>query len=201
MKSTKRIILRLKIEKFIKEQLWQHALVLSIIALFAWLFDKEIEAVCFCLAHFVLRPKMEKQYHKDTTRGCLMLTAAIIFFGILFSIPIGSTLLVSVPLAFFVSWVGYIVQDRIDLQLENKRLRDKANKPFNPETATEAELVERCRRCGLSAENTALAVEFFIKKTPHKILADRYSWQIGTAAIKKQRMKKLLTAELYNDII
>ena len=72
---------------------------------------------------------------------------------------------------------------------------------FNPETATEAELVERCRRCGLSAENTALAVEFFIKKTPHKILADRYSWQIGTAAIKKQRMKKLLTAKLYNDII
>lgn len=192
MKSTKTIIIRLKIEKFIKEQLWQHVLVLSIIALFAWLFDKEIEAVCFCLAHFVLRPKMEKQYHKDTTRGCLMLTAAIIFLGILFSIPIGSTLLVSVPLAFFVSWIGYIVQDRIDLQIENKQLQKNAHKQFNPETATEEELIARCRRCGFSEDNTMLAVEFFIKKTPHKILADRYSWQIGTAAIKKQRMKKLL---------
>lgn len=192
MKSTKTIIIRLKIEKFIKEQLWQHIFVLSIIALFAWLFDKEIEAVCFCLAHFVLRPKMEKQYHKDTTRGCLMLTAAIIFFGILFSIPIGSTLLISVPLAFFVSWIGYIVQDRIDLQIENKQLQKNAHKQFNPETATEEELVARCRRCGFSEDNTMLAVEFFIKKTPHKILADKYSWQIGTAAIKKQRMKKLL---------
>ena len=194
MKNTKAIILRLKIEKFIKEQLWQHALVLSIIALFAWFFDKEIEAVCFCLAHLVLRPKMEKQYHKDTTRGCLMLTAAIIFFGTLFSIPIGSTLLVSVPLAFLVAWVGYIVQDRIDLQLENKRLRNKANKPFNPETATETEPVERCRRCGLSAENTVLAVEFFIKKTPHKILADRLFIDKKSVTTRKKRMKAKLNS-------
>lgn len=189
MKSTKRIILRLKIEKFIKEQLWQHVLVLSIIALFAWFFDKEIEAVCFCLAHFVLRPKMEKQYHKDTTRGCLMLTAAIIFFGILFSIPIGSTLLVSVPLAFFVSWIGYIVQDRIDLQLENKRLRDKEHKPFNTKTATETELVARCRELSFSDENTELAIEFFIRKTPHKVLADRLFIDEKSVTTRKKRMK------------
>lgn len=189
MKSTKRIILRLKIEKFIKEQLWQHVLVLSIIALFAWFFDKEIEAVCFCLAHFVLRPKMEKQYHKDTTRGCLMLTAAIIFFGILFSIPIGSTLLVSVPLAFFVSWIGYIVQDRIDLQLENKRLRDKEHKTFNTKTATETELVARCRELSFSDENTELAIEFFIRKTPHKVLADRLFIDEKSVTTRKKRMK------------
>lgn len=194
MKSTKRIILRLKIEKFIKEQLWQHVLVLSIIALFAWFFDKEIEAVCFCLAHFVLRPKMEKQYHKDTTRGCLMLTAAIIFFGILFSIPIGSTLLVSVPLAFFVSWIGYIVQDRIDLQLENKRLRDKEHKPFNTKTATETELVARCRELSFSDENTELAIEFFIRKTPHKVLADRLFIDEKSVTTRKKRMKAKLNA-------
>ena len=194
MKSTKAIILRLKIEKFIKEQLWQHVLVLSIIALFAWLFDKEIEAVCFCLAHLVLRPKMEKQYHKDTTRGCLMLTTAIIFFGILFSIPIGSTLLVSVPLAFLVAWVGYIVQDRIDLQLENKRLRDKEHKPFNTKTATETELVARCRELSFSDENTELAVEFFIRKTPHKVLADRLFIDEKSVTTRKKRMKAKLNS-------
>lgn len=65
---------------------------------------------------------------------------------------------------------------------------------FNPETATEAELVERCRRCGFSEDNTMLAVEFFIRKTPHKILADKLFIDEKSVTTRKKRMKLKLNS-------
>lgn len=38
-------------------------------------------------------------------------------------------------------------------------------RPFDIDSCTESELRRRCRERGLSAENTELAIEFFVKKT------------------------------------
>lgn len=174
---------RLKAEKFIKEQLWQHILVVSIIVLFAFLLDKKIETICFCVAHFVIRPKFTKQYHSNLTHVCLFITLNIAFFGILLCLPVSISLLFAVPLAFGVVWVGYIAQDRLDLLTP---------KPFNTDTCTESELIARCKQLHFSDENTALAIDFFIRKTKQSIIADRLCIDEKSVTTRKRRMRKKL---------
>ena len=80
-KSTFLLPIRLKTEKFIKEQLWQLLLVVAFVALCAWILEKPIEAICFCTAHIVIRANFDKQYHSSVTRICLFITSLVVFCG------------------------------------------------------------------------------------------------------------------------
>lgn len=181
----KTLAARLKIEKFVKEQLWQHVFVVSMIALFAFLLEKEIEAICFCVAHIVIRPKFNKQYHSMKTNICLMITLSIAFFGILLCLPVNESLLSAVPLAFGVVWVGYIAQDRLDLLTP---------KPFNTDTCTMEELLARCNDLKFNKENTDLAVEFFINRTKQSVIADKLCIDEKSVAMRKMRLKQKLNS-------
>lgn len=79
------------------------------------------------------------------------------------------------------------------------RLSDYAEltkpKPFNVETCTEAELLERCRELRLSEQNTELAVDFFIHKTKQSVLADRLCVDEMSVARRKLRLKQKLNKE------
>lgn len=150
---------------------------------FAWLANKEIEALCFCIAHIVLRPKFKKQYHSNFTSVCLFMTVNIAFLGILFCFPIETSLLSAIPLAFGVAWIGYIAQDRLDLLTP---------KPFNTDTCTESELIARCKQLHFSDENTALAIEFFIRKTKQSVIADQLCIDEKSVTTRKKRMKQKL---------
>ena len=107
---------KLKIEKFFVEQLWQILIVFAFIFSCAWLFDKYIEAILFCVSHLVIRAIFEKQYHCGTTALCMMLSLTIAFFGIMYTFPLELSLLSAVPMCWFISWVGYMAQDRIDFK-------------------------------------------------------------------------------------
>lgn len=107
---------KLRIEKFFKEELWQYTLVIAFIFTYSWMLDKIFEAIMFCTAHIVLRPLYEKEYHKEKTNKCLLVTFAVITIGVLNCLPKSISLLSSLPVASFVCWFGYILQDRIDLQ-------------------------------------------------------------------------------------
>ena len=74
----------------------------------------------FCVAHVVIRQNFEKQYHCGKTCVCLCTTLTIAFFGIMSCFSVGVSLLSVLPMCFLISWVGYIVQDRIDLMAYNK---------------------------------------------------------------------------------
>lgn len=177
---------RLKTEKFIKEQLWQLLLVVAFVALCAWIFEKPVEAICFCVAHIVIRANFDKQYHSSVTRICLFITSLVVFFGILFCLPIRTSLLSAIPIAFTVALVGYLIAYKIEIEQEKVAERKKS---FDLDTCTETELIERCRALRFSDINTELAVEFFIKKTPHRIIADRLCIDEKSVTTRKKRMK------------
>lgn len=63
---------------------------------------------------------------------------------------------------------------------------------FNTDDCTETELIKRCRELHFSEENTNLAIEFFIKKTKHSVLADRLYIEEKSITTRKKRMKALL---------
>ena len=55
----------------------------------------------------------------------MFITLSIAFFGIMYSLPLSISLLSTIPICFLISWVGYVVQDRIDQIAENKALQNE----------------------------------------------------------------------------
>ena len=155
--------LLLKIEKFFVEQLWQLLLVVAFVFICAWLFDKYAEAVMFCVAHVVIRQHFEKQYHCCTTGLCLITTLTIAFFGIASILPVAISLLSTVPICWFISWVGYLSQDRMDALALNKKLKEL----YCDEKVA---FLMKCRNARLSERDTELALMYFYEhKKPKEI--------------------------------
>ena len=153
----------LALEKLFTEQLWQLLIVVAFVLFCAWLFDKYVEAVMFCVAHFVIRKNFDKQYHCGTTSLCLSMTFTIAFFGIASILPVAISLLSTIPMCYFISWVGYIAQDRLDILALNKKLKEIY---YNEKE----DLLVKCRKANLSQRDTEIAVMYFYeKKTPKGI--------------------------------
>ena len=120
-----KIRIKLKLEKFLKEELWQYTLVIAFVFICAWIFNKYIEAILFCIAHIVIRKYFDKQYHSGSIAICIFITLSVTFFGILYTFPLTLSLLSTIPICFLISWVGYIAQDRIDNIRNNKILQNE----------------------------------------------------------------------------
>ena len=121
--KTNKTRLKLRFEKFLKEELWQYTLVIAFVFTCAWLFDKYVEAVMFCVAHIVIRKYFDKQYHSGSIAVCMFITLSVVFFGVAYALPTAISLLSTIPMCFLISWVGYVTQDRIDNIRNNKILQ------------------------------------------------------------------------------
>ena len=67
-------------------------------------------------------------------------------------------------------------------------------KKFDVDTCTTRELLQRCFALRFSAQNVTLAVKFFILKTPHKEIADKFCIDEKSVTMRKWRMKIKLNA-------
>lgn len=67
-------------------------------------------------------------------------------------------------------------------------------KKFDVDTCTTGELLKRCYALRFSAQNVSLAVKFFILKTPHKEIADKFCIDEKSVTMRKWRMKSKLNA-------
>lgn len=174
---------KLKVEKILKEQLWQYVTIIAIVSLFAWLFNKPFETVLFCISHLVLRPIFEKQYHCATTALCLFTTLTIAMLGIYTCLPISISLLSSIPIATFVCWVGYIAQDRIDLH--------KILKP-NLKTMEQCDFERFCNQMKLTKEEMQIANILFRTDLKGSQLYNAIGYsKRQTIRIKKKIINKL----------
>lgn len=195
LKRKTKIKLKLKLEKFIKYELWQHIIVLSFVFFCAWLFNKYVEAIMFCISHTVIRFSFDKQYHCTSIAMCLLLTLTITFFGIMAVLPTSISLLSSIPLAFIISYVGYIAQDRIDRQHEIAYLQDYANnleaRLANKDiyTMSEEELYEHCRSRGLPDDECKIAKLIIIDRLKGCELYDAIGYSERQT---KRKRKKIL---------
>ena len=191
------ISLRLKIKRFIVEQIWVYLIVICSIFLCAWIFNKWIEAVMLSIAHSVIRPAFNKQFHLSRTANCLILTLGILWFSIPITLSITVSLLGSIPVAFGICFLGFLAQDRVDLMKEVKRLdeystnlvRSIAHKDIY--AMSEDELYEHCRNCGLDEEDCKIAYFVVIERLKGKELYDALPY--SQATIKRKRIRILKT--------
>lgn len=186
---------KLKIKDFIIDDLWEYLIVFASIALCAWIFDKWIEAIMFCIAHTCIRNAFDKQFHFNSTAYCSSLTLAIIWFAIPITLPLTTSLLASIPISFLICFFGFIAQDRVDLLIEVKRLENYANElvaKLNHKdiySMNEDELYEHCRKCGLSEEDCKIAYFVVIERLKGKEL---YKTINCSERQTKRKRKKIL---------
>lgn len=116
---------KLKVKRFLKEQIWQLLIVVAFLFISAFVFGKYIESIMFCIAHTIIRNSFNKQYHCNTTILCMTFTVAISWIGISNTLPLGISIISSIPVCFLIAFLGFIAQDRLDLALTNKELQSK----------------------------------------------------------------------------
>lgn len=130
----------------------------------------------FCVAHTCIRNAFDKQFHFNSTAYCLTLTMAIIWFSIPITLPLATSLLGSIPIAFLICFFGFIAQDRVDLYNEVAELNNYVNELLQRlnhkdiYAMNEDELYEHCRNCGLSEEECKIAYFVVIERLKGKDL-------------------------------
>lgn len=185
---------KLKIKDFLTDSLWEYLIIFASIALCAWIFDKWIEAIMFCIAHTCIRNAFDKQFHFNSTAYCLSLTLAIIWFAIPITLPLATSLLASIPISFLICFFGFIAQDRVDLLIEIKKLENYANElvaKLNHKdiySMNEDELYEHCRNCGLSDVDCKIAYFIVIERLKGKELYQAINYSERQAKRKRKEI-------------
>lgn len=184
-KQYERIILAYRIGGFIA--------IVGLLVGFSFLVGKPIEFLLIFLPYFSTKGLYTRQYHSKSLKHCLLLSVGIFSFAVLITAPkeysICASLFIGIMIAFASCKVG-------EAQVKLKAYAElTAPKPFNVDTCTETELLERCKKLRLSEENTALSVDFFINKTKQSVIAERLCVDEMSVARRKLRLKQKLNKE------
>lgn len=162
--NLKQKLLRAKIatRDFIKDDLWVYVIVIGSILLCAWLTNRWIEGIMFCVAHITIRRMFDKQFHFHSSGYCLILTLAIIWMSIPITLPVNLSLLSSIPIAFGICLIGWVVQDWID----NKEMFHV--KQFDIKHLTKEQVIGICNDLSYNKDKQDLAIMFFVEKRTNK---------------------------------
>lgn len=165
-------------------QLAQLAVVLLIGTLNNMLFETAIMIVVF----WISRSTMGKSWHSDRLSVCSMVTFTSFFILTKISLPLEASMFCCILLGMclaFILYKAYGIKVKVD--------RYDAIYAFNLETCTEEQLTERASICGLSKEETEIAIKLFVEK----LKAKEYMDLVGasdeyTARNYKSKLKKKL---------
>lgn len=198
-KSKQLLILKIRVKDFIKQQLWVYLVVFASIALCSWLFDKWIEGIAFCIAHTAIRTAFDKQFHFNTTAYCLSLTLTIIWFAIPITLPLATSLLSSIPVAFLICFFGYLAQDRLDKAIKirklEKHIKELIDQIIHKDifAMSEDELYAHCRSRGLDDSDCKIAYFLIIERLKGKELYEAIGY--SERQTKRKRKKILETIQ------
>lgn len=153
---------------------------------------------------FIYKAVYPYQYHSDKNGTCVLISYITVALGILLAYVFNREyfllILADNAIAYTSARIGNMQRTAKKYELIAEPYAELvqfyeayiAPRPFNTDTATETELLDRCRELHFSEENTELAVEFFVKKTKQSTLADRLCVEEDTIRKRKMRMKKIL---------
>lgn len=203
-KKKTRLKIKLAIRDFIVDELWQLLLIVGAIALCSWLFNRWIEGALLVVAHIIIRRVFDKQFHFSQTAYCLILTMTIIWFAIPITLPVTTSLLSSIPIAFIICFFGFVAQDWVDVRKEVVQLNQYATELVmklshkDIYAMTEDELYEHCRNCGLDEEECKIAYFVVIERLQGKELYKAIPYSEATIKRKRAKIMKKINEQPKN---
>ena len=170
--------------------------ILLLLAVYAFAIGKLAEFLLILIPYFFTKGFYPLQWHSKSLKQCFFLSLLIFSFLTTIALPKEYSLTVSAMLGLLSAYASYKFAV-IRLKLEDYAYieplyTEMITQKFDVENCTEKELLERCRSKGFSIPNTLLAVEFFIYKTPHKIIAENLCIDEQSVTRRKLRLKEKL---------
>lgn len=136
----------------------------------AIIFGKYLEALTFLIAHTLIRPQFERQYHHIVPAICREITGVVFFFGIVMSLPISISLVSAIPINYLVGWIGDVTATRDFYEVQCNTMKARIEKLLEKLKDPRQELLIKCRDAKLSARDTEIALMYYCdRKTPKDI--------------------------------
>ena len=183
------------------------AIILGLLLGFSWLVGKPIEFLCVFLPYFATKGLYARQFHARSLKECFTLSLIVFGFVTISCIPHETSLMYSVLIGLAIAFISCKIGD-VQLKLKDyEYIEPRYNwllrfyteatdeRPFDVDDCTEEELKDRCKALHLSEENTELAIEFFVRKTKHKIIAERLCIDEKSVTTRKKRLKAKLNSK------
>lgn len=180
------------------------AIILGLLLGFSWLVGKPIEFLCVFLPYFATKGLYTRQFHARSLKECFTLSLIVFGFVTISCIPHETSLMYAVSIGLAIAFISCKIGN-VQLKLKDyEYIEPRYNwllrfyteateeRPFDVENCTEEELKDRCKALHLSDENTELAIEFFVRKTKHKIIAERLCIDEKSVTTRKKRLKAKL---------
>lgn len=150
-----------------------HILVMSGVAIFAFIFDKWIEAFCFVVSFFALRYKFPTTFHAKKILHCMLITNATFALSIVFCPSIYMYLFGGLLFAYLDCFLLWYVQSREDIKQDKecaewfvRELTFQLKQFHNPHE----QLLIKCREAKLSKRDTEIAIKYYEEHlTPKEI--------------------------------
>ena len=171
---------------------------------FSFLIGKPIEFILIFLPYFISKNFYTVQFHSKSLKQCFTLSLMVFALATVAVVPSDFSIMFSVLFGCAIAFVSYkfgIVQRKMNdydyiepryNQLVEFYKEATTPKPFSTDTCSIDELIARCNELKFSKENTDLAVEFFINRTKHSIIADRLCIDEKSVVMRKMRLKRKL---------
>lgn len=164
--------LKFKVRSFIAI-LPYHILVMSGVAIFSFIFDKWLEALCFLIAFFSLRYKFPTTFHAKKILHCMLITNGIFALSIVLCPSIYMYIFGSLLFAYLDCFLLWYVQSREELKQDKecaewfvRELTFQLKQYQNPHE----ELLAKCRSAKLSKRDTEIAIKYYEEHlTPKEI--------------------------------
>lgn len=183
------------------------AIILGLLLGFSWLVGKPIEFLCVFLPYFATKGLYTRQFHARSLKECFVLSLIVFGFITVSCVSHETSLMFAVLIGLVIAFISGKIGD-VQLKLKDYeyieprynwllRFYTKATeeRPFDVENCTEEELKDRCKTLHLSDENKELAIEFFVRKTKHKIIAERLCIDEKSVTTRKKRLKAKLNSK------
>lgn len=180
------------------------ALVIGLLIGFSFLIGKPIEFILIFLPYFISKNFYTVQFHSKSLKQCFTLSLMVFALATMAVVPSNFSIMFSVLFGCAIAFVSYkfgIVQRKMNdydyiepryNQLVEFYKEATTPKPFSTDTCSKDELIARCNELKFSKDNTDLAVEFFINRTKHSIIADRLCIDEKSVVMRKMRLKRKL---------
>lgn len=161
---------------------------LAVVLLIGTLNNMLLETTIMIIVFWISRSTMGKSWHSDRLSVCSMVTFTSFFILTKISLPLEASMFCCILLGMLFALIlykAYYIKVKVD--------RYDAIYTFDLETCTEEQLTERASICGLSKEETEIAIKLFIDK----LKAKEYMDLVGasdeyTARNYKSKLKKKL---------
>lgn len=179
-------------------------IILGLLISFSSLIGKPVEFILIFLPYFISKNFYTVQFHSKSLKQCFTLSIMAFALATMAVVPSNFSIMFSVLIGCAIAFVSYkvgIVQRKLNdydyiepryNQLVEFYKEATAPKPFNTDTCTMEELLARCKELRFTKENTDLAVEFFINRTKHSVIADKMCIDEKSVTRRKMRLRDKL---------